>query len=108
PGSLASQRKLHRDVPPFPTRRSSDLTVRRAAKSSGISRACALILISAASTISPCTPSAGATWRSARSAASTLRSRKAVALAATRSEEHTSELQSRENIVCRLLLEKKK
>src|SRR5690606_40279660 len=30
------------------------------------------------------------------------------AAAATRSEEHTSELQSRENLVCRLLLEKKK
>src|SRR5690606_40085918 len=29
-------------------------------------------------------------------------------LAAQRSEEHTSELQSRENLVCRLLLEKKK
>src|SRR5690606_40609870 len=29
-------------------------------------------------------------------------------LGATRSEEHTSELQSRENLVCRLLLEKKK
>src|SRR5690606_42106448 len=29
-------------------------------------------------------------------------------LARRRSEEHTSELQSRENIVCRLLLEKKK
>src|SRR5690606_39400062 len=29
-------------------------------------------------------------------------------LAGTRSEEHTSELQSRENLVCRLLLEKKK
>src|SRR6266511_1855271 len=29
-------------------------------------------------------------------------------LAAVRSEEHTSELQSRENLVCRLLLEKKK
>src|SRR5690606_41568765 len=28
--------------------------------------------------------------------------------AQTRSEEHTSELQSRENLVCRLLLEKKK
>src|SRR5690606_39654763 len=28
-------------------------------------------------------------------------------LAKTRSEEHTSELQSRENLVCRLLLEKK-
>src|SRR5690606_42144180 len=27
---------------------------------------------------------------------------------ATRSEEHTSELQSRENLVCRLLLDKKK
>src|SRR5690606_40765430 len=30
------------------------------------------------------------------------------ASAAPRSEEHTSELQSRENLVCRLLLEKKK
>src|SRR5690606_41277142 len=29
-------------------------------------------------------------------------------LSALRSEEHTSELQSRENLVCRLLLEKKK
>src|SRR5207302_3768158 len=29
-------------------------------------------------------------------------------LAESRSEEHTSELQSRENLVCRLLLEKKK
>src|SRR5690606_41373472 len=31
-----------------------------------------------------------------------------VTLVHTRSEEHTSELQSRENLVCRLLLEKKK
>src|SRR5436309_16138456 len=31
-----------------------------------------------------------------------------VDLVARRSEEHTSELQSRENLVCRLLLEKKK
>src|SRR2546427_3141538 len=30
------------------------------------------------------------------------------ALAVTRSEEHTSELQSQSNLVCRLLLEKKK
>src|SRR5690606_39569677 len=29
-------------------------------------------------------------------------------MSVTRSEEHTSELQSRENLVCRLLLEKKK
>src|SRR5690606_41098446 len=32
----------------------------------------------------------------------------ALVAAAIRSEEHTSELQSRENLVCRLLLEKKK
>src|SRR5205809_8044201 len=32
----------------------------------------------------------------------------AVAVAASRSEEHTSELQSRLHLVCRLLLEKKK
>src|SRR5215475_16216354 len=31
-----------------------------------------------------------------------------ITCAACRSEEHTSELQSRENLVCRLLLEKKK
>src|SRR5436309_7874050 len=31
-----------------------------------------------------------------------------VAIGGRRSEEHTSELQSRENLVCRLLLEKKK
>src|SRR5690606_41716002 len=31
-----------------------------------------------------------------------------IGVIAIRSEEHTSELQSRENIVCRLLLEKKK
>src|SRR3712207_8130491 len=34
--------------------------------------------------------------------------RKAVVLADARSEEHTSELQSRQYLVCRLLLEKKK
>src|SRR2546430_10661033 len=34
--------------------------------------------------------------------------RHAPALAPTRSEEHTSELQSQSNLVCRLLLEKKK
>src|SRR6266496_6515818 len=35
-------------------------------------------------------------------------SRTAAALLFTRSEEHTSELQSRRDLVCRLLLEKKK
>src|SRR5436309_13226004 len=35
-------------------------------------------------------------------------SRRAPSETSARSEEHTSELQSRENLVCRLLLEKKK
>src|SRR5690606_39725429 len=43
--------------------------------------------------------------RAARSMALRRRSREP---AGSRSEEHTSELQSRENLVCRLLLEKKK
>src|SRR5436309_11589369 len=48
--------------------------------------------------------------RSSTSSASqpTTRSRGSGPIHARRSEEHTSELQSRENLVCRLLLEKKK
>src|SRR5690606_8691050 len=46
---------------------------------------------------------------SSRSAAPSVRAKMASTLRrAARSEEHTSELQSRENLVCRLLLEKKK
>src|SRR5690606_40030060 len=50
-------------------------------------------------------------WDRCRSAASRWSDRsaeQAPAPRARRSEEHTSELQSRENLVCRLLLEKKK
>src|SRR5690606_41823998 len=43
-------------------------------------------------------------WRAARGPGSPVRRQRC----RTRSEEHTSELQSRENLVCRLLLEKKK
>src|SRR5436309_7959106 len=43
-----------------------------------------------------------------RSLASHTASTTAARLVKVRSEEHTSELQSRENLVCRLLLEKKK
>src|SRR5215475_15584307 len=38
----------------------------------------------------------------------TARARASTVISLARSEEHTSELQSRENLVCRLLLEKKK
>src|SRR5688572_31957698 len=43
-----------------------------------------------------------------RSDSRTLRSQQNVREIKTRSEEHTSELQSQSNLVCRLLLEKKK
>src|SRR5438067_4425890 len=58
---------------------------------------------------SPCTRSSRPTW--AGSQPVTLRSRRPrrlTSLAYRRSEEHTSELQSRFDLVCRLLLEKKK
>src|SRR5690606_40136684 len=64
----------------------------------------------AASAVLPAQPDAdqrpdlGATRRRIRNRERTLRHRGA---ARRRSEEHTSELQSRENLVCRLLLEKK-
>src|SRR5438270_3951321 len=43
-----------------------------------------------------------------RAARAALRSRRPPLAAVPRSEEHTSELQSQSNLVCRLLLEKKK
>src|SRR5262249_61381215 len=81
--------------PPFPTRRSSDLSV-----SAGFCRA-SRSRVSAVTTASWCSPSPSCT------AVSCLASRRAGAPNAVRSEEHTSELQSLTNIVCRLLLEKK-
>src|SRR5690242_21746572 len=81
----------HRDLHSFPTRRSSDLgmpprTTRRAA-------------IRSSAPPSPARTGAGAT--STRSPSGSRRVDR-------RSEEHTSELQSHVNLVCRLLLEKKK
>src|SRR5690606_41784778 len=48
----------------------------------------------------------GRLWRTNPPGNGSARAR--VTVASLRSEEHTSELQSRENLVCRLLLEKKK
>src|SRR5690606_40062980 len=69
----------------FPTRRSSDLT----APAAGANTACR----------TACSRPVPTPWRSTCSTPTAK---------AARSEEHTSELQSRENLVCRLLLEKKK
>src|SRR5947209_14655304 len=74
----------HRDLHSFPTRRSSDLAdgnLRRPGLSTGNQAEIALIR-------------RGGKW--------------ALASTRSRSEEHTSELQSRQYLVCRLLLEKKK
>src|SRR5436309_10923202 len=50
----------------------------------------------------------GVSLRASAASRRTPRSARSGSSAAFRSEEHTSELQSRENLVCRLLLEKKK
>src|SRR5439155_20252558 len=81
-----------RDLPSFPTRRSSDLLCAWAAWRSGLRS------IRARRAPAPCTNSC-ARWR---------KKRRATGWPWWRSEEHTSELQSRGQLVCRLLLEKKK
>src|SRR5439155_25569579 len=90
----------HRDLHSFPTRRSSDL---RSPSSTGDS--------------AESTPS---TWRSTSTSPSSAGGSRTRSQASCprelgdgcsdldRSEEHTSELQSRGHLVCRLLLEKKK
>src|SRR5690606_42133064 len=57
-----------------------------------------------APTSSWCLPISARSFSRLSASSSNLRTR---VQAAARSEEHTSELQSRENLVCRLLLEKK-
>src|SRR5690606_41185661 len=97
---------VHRDLHSFPTRRSSDLTVAVLPSGTG----CDLIrtfgipqdLAGAAKHLTT-----NETYRVDLVAIEGgWGSRHYVNVA--RSEEHTSELQSRENLVCRLLLEKKK
>src|SRR5690606_41516911 len=84
--------------PSFPTRRSSDLLDRSSSMSrddrlGGAVRA----LLSVVDRLDPVDRFGVVVF-----------SDQARVLAPARSEEHTSELQSRENLVCRLLLEKKK
>src|SRR5690349_24698560 len=76
--------RLRANQPSFPTRRSSDL------REAGPSCSCSVPL--ACSSVMPLCPEFPARTASR----------------ASRSEEHTSELQSRRDLVCRLLLEKKK
>src|SRR5690606_40661172 len=88
----------------FPTRRSSDLNAEAAALSL---RSLSGQLHGAAAAMT--FESIDASRRAASGRFDRLRDgSEAAGSWATRSEEHTSELQSRENLVCRLLLEKKK
>src|SRR5262249_61989721 len=87
---------VHRDLPSFPTRRSSDLVRVRGGRAPGHARSVAR----------------HSTYRG--EVGPGVRERPPVRRPACRarpegrSEEHTSELQSLTNLVCRLLLEKKK
>src|SRR5690606_40374623 len=94
-GSLFHCYGDHRDLPSFPTRRSSDLP----AQPSGAVRR--MKAPREGQIMSERFERHRQPWRSDEVA-------KLKVLASKRSEEHTSELQSRENLVCRLLLEKKK
>src|SRR5690606_41313948 len=84
----------HRDLHSFPTRRSSDLALILSLRIAPIE----IIVKSLPSRINRALPSTAIS--------PSFRSTPPCPL--SRSEEHTSELQSRENLVCRLLLEKKK
>src|SRR5207248_9433721 len=97
--TLSLQRsRHHRDLHSFPTRRSSDLSISSNWTSFTEPRIVTVRLVSTAtSTVA---------GKEARSCGKSPWMRSTTAI--TRSEEHTSELQSPYDLVCRLLLEKKK
>src|SRR5947209_10806533 len=90
--SYAHPRSLHS----FPTRRSSDLAIRSRCTPTRSTKRWRCRLTSPLA--SPATRSCSCNRKAAPTASSI----------PGRSEEHTSELQSRQYLVCRLLLEKKK
>src|SRR5690606_41673783 len=95
----------HLHLPSFPTRRSSDLVTRhqraRTQNRSAFDHRRKHVFTHARHPFRPSRYRRHRDCRRPRLGGSSSRFR-------PRSEEHTSELQSRENLVCRLLLEKKK
>src|SRR5205085_11777453 len=98
----------HQHLHSFPTRRSSDLSRSRSGDNLASERSVGRVA-------SPTKRSSRCTsweWSTSRSSAAQPRSRRRRSRRSKRSpgrsEEHTSELQSQSNLVCRLLLEKKK
>src|SRR5690606_39803868 len=103
--SSTSCSRYHRHLPSFPTRRSSDLAWwRRFASRLGPAQALFTLLPGGV----PAGGTEVAKSEEARPAPPEPSSEGDHGQGEVRSEEHTSELQSRENLVCRLLLEKKK
>src|SRR5690606_39849384 len=101
----STSHRAHRALHSFPTRRSSDLEERIRMVEPGTAAArCRLFLIvlSGALVLAGCGGEEDETQAQVGDGAGN------TPPALSRSEEHTSELQSRENLVCRLLLEKKK
>src|SRR5690606_41233486 len=90
-----------RDLHAFPTRRSSDLALGAAGTAAGAASMAGSAVMSGAQNISGGASAIKAAIQKAQGSADG-------GSGMPRSEEHTSELQSRENLVCRLLLEKKK
>src|SRR5439155_24582829 len=90
---------------PFPTRRSSDLLPRRPLGQPGSLPRGPLRHYRGATTRSKPLLDSGSAWWLPRGRFSIMTKR--TSWQRTRSEEHTSELQSRGHLVCRLLLEKK-
>src|SRR5690606_42114025 len=99
--SLFSAYRAHRDLHSFPTRRSSDLEISAHTDSKGSHPYNQRLSNARAKSVVDYLVSKGIKR-------SQLIPKGYAATQPVRSEEHTSELQSRENLVCRLLLEKKK
>src|SRR5690606_41399159 len=95
-----------RDLHSFPTRRSSDLTSTTNWRWLMAMHSCWRKSLGISGPTSPPLPARHARYSHEKCAA--LERRLLPPRPLKRSEEHTSELQSRENLVCRLLLEKKK
>src|SRR5690606_41516684 len=93
---------VHRALHSFPTRRSSDLPLAPRRGAGG--RRC----VPTPAAVLRCVPAPGGAERHGQATAPVaVRRTLSRTSADARSEEHTSELQSRENLVCRLLPEKK-
>src|SRR5206468_11023809 len=106
--SIAHSSPHHRDLHSFPTRRSSDLVAVSQNVEPGAllvadhNRHCVLKFLAETNV-----EHAGIERATPHTNVEPARARKRSRDSAGRSEEHTSELQSRSDLVCRLLLEKK-